>query len=195
MFPLVIANDERVESVCPVIAQPSNRDDLFGLLEQVANGRRTEFARGPARSGRFWLGPKKARRRFLEQSFRFLRWRDSTHHNEPLATNAVNCRHASQFTAKVRVMLWVNVVEPEVAVAVTVRVYVPTGVPGCEELVPPPQEVRSPAARIVTQRKAVAGLSLKRSSPRRRRREASAAPASRAARHAHHTGVHGGAFG
>ena len=73
-----------------------------------------------------------------------------------------------KFGRSIQVVVWVNVPEPDAAVAVIVRVYVPTGVPRREGLVPPPHEVRSPVASIVTKRTAVVGLKCESSSPRRR---------------------------
>src|SRR5215469_13625896 len=50
----------------PVTAQPGNRGDPSGLLEQAANARRTESAPDHERSDHFWTGLKKGRHKHLD---------------------------------------------------------------------------------------------------------------------------------
>ena len=102
--------------------------------------------------------------------------------------------HLVQFTVKVSAMLWVSVADPDVTFAITVRLYVPAGVPRCGAPLPPVHEVSAPVAIIAT-KNSVTNPSRAGCSPRRRRNRAKVALASSAASASHQTGTLGNTIG
>ena len=92
--------------------------------------------------------------------------------------------------------MWVSVADPDAAIAVTVRLYVPVGVPGGGSGVPlPPHEISAPVASIVTKSRTVTNSRRTGSRPLGRQRRAKVALASSTASASHPTGTLKGTIG
>jgi len=114
-------------------------------------------------------GAEAVRRRYLVRALEVLCTLPSASPLERLTSDARTLKPTSQFTVSVSVRSCVRTVEPDTEVPVTVRVYVPNGVPGFPPPPPPPPGPPTPQAaqtvttRIMSPKPILAGTGTRRS--------------------------------